>query len=135
MLLLGKNLLLKWISKLYKSKLIVEWKVSLKKNLEIASRAVYLEGKCSESLADADFTSPETPFLFQLEKTMLDLSSPSLTDGEFYCSFFKLDDVYYCRFFESGVLQGYFLSEGMLHYCSYLHVPCKFIRSDLHNCP
>ncbi|CAC5418009.1 unnamed protein product [Mytilus coruscus] len=24
-----------------------------------------------------------------------------------------LDDVYYCRFFESGVLQGYFLSEGM----------------------
>lgn len=90
-----------------------EWKVSLKKNLEIASRAVYLEGKCSESLAAADFTSPETPFLFQLEKTMLDLSSPSLTDGEFYCSFFKLDDVYYCRFFESGVLQGYFLSEGM----------------------
>lgn len=44
-------------------------KNSLKNNLEIASRVVYLEGKCFESLIGADYAPQETPFLFQLEKT------------------------------------------------------------------
>lgn len=97
-----------------------EWKINLGKHLSMLSAVILVEGKCSEALSDAGFSSPETPFMFQLEKSLLDVSSPSLTNGSFYCTLFRINDVYYCRFFESGILNGYFLSEGIRHVENYI---------------
>ncbi|CAC5376959.1 unnamed protein product [Mytilus coruscus] len=65
------------------------------------------------------FKNLKTPFLLQLEKSLLDIALPALSDGTFYCSLFKIENNCYCRFFESGVLEGYFLAEGIRYVKSY----------------
>lgn len=90
-----------------------EWKINLRRHLESCAEVIYQEEKYSEALKEAGLCSTETPFLFQLEKTFLEIAAPSLSEGTFYCSFFQIEDKFYCRFFESGVLSGYFLDEGI----------------------
>ena len=89
-----------------------EWKSNLFKNLSQCTDVIHQEEHFSAALKEAGFASPETPFLLQLEKSLLDIALPALSDGTFYCSLFKIENNCYCRFFESGVLEGYFLAEG-----------------------
>ncbi|XP_076084438.1 uncharacterized protein LOC143055185 [Mytilus galloprovincialis] len=85
-----------------------EWKSNLFKNLSQCTDVIHQEEHCSSALKEAGFASPETPFLLQLEKSLLDIALPALSDGTFYCSLFKIENNCYCRFFESGVLEGFF---------------------------
>ncbi|CAC5383425.1 unnamed protein product [Mytilus coruscus] len=83
-----------------------EWKSNLFKNLSQCTDVIHQEEHCSSALKEAGFGSPETPLLLQLEKSLLDIALPALSDGTFYCSLFKIENNCYCRFFESGVLEG-----------------------------
>ncbi|CAC5406280.1 unnamed protein product [Mytilus coruscus] len=97
-----------------------EWKSNLFKNLSQCTDVIHQEEHCSSALKEAGFASPETPFLLQLEKSLLDIALPALSDGTFYCSLFKIENNCYCRFFESGVLEGYILAEGIRYVKSYM---------------
>ncbi|XP_076089236.1 uncharacterized protein LOC143059604 isoform X1 [Mytilus galloprovincialis] len=97
-----------------------EWKSNLFENLSQCTDVIHQEEHCSSALKEAGFASPETPFLLQLEKSLLDIALPALSDGTFYCSLFKIENNCYCRFFESGVLEGYFLAEGIRYVKSYM---------------
>ncbi|CAC5381635.1 unnamed protein product [Mytilus coruscus] len=97
-----------------------EWKSNLFKNLSQCTDVIHQEEYCSSALKEAGFASPETSFLLQLEKSLLDIALPALSDGTFYCSLFKIENNCYCRFFECGVLEGYFLAEGIRYVKSYM---------------
>ncbi|CAC5384603.1 unnamed protein product [Mytilus coruscus] len=83
-----------------------EWKSNLFKNLSQCTDVIHQEEHCSSALKEAGFCFTRNTILLQLEKSLLDIALPALSDGTFYCSLFKIENNCYCRFFESGVLEG-----------------------------
>ena len=53
------------------------------------------------------FDSPETPHLFALERTLLDMTASHLADGICYAAHFSVGEYQYIRYFESGMLSGF----------------------------
>ena len=63
--------------------------------------------ECAEGLRATGFDSPETPHLFALERTLLDMTASHLADGVCYAAHFSVGQYKYIRYFDSGMLSGF----------------------------
>ena len=84
-------------------------------------------------MLDAGLASSESPYLFYMERGLLDASASNLLDGMFYMSVFTIDkNVTYIRYFEYGVLKGFFPAASEMINKKTMVVPWKvFTESDI----
>ena len=92
--------------------IIVGWKSRLQASLETCRPFVAAEMECAEGLRATGFDSPETPHLFALERTLLDMTASHLTDGVSYAAHFSVGQKKYIRYFDSGMLSGFLNGNG-----------------------
>ncbi|KAL3887605.1 hypothetical protein ACJMK2_000001 [Sinanodonta woodiana] len=86
-----------------------EWTSNLRRNLELCHAAVTRQSAFCHLLQRT--TSPETSYMFLLEKSIMDMAISGLSEGCVYGVVFRQGRLSYMRFFESGIFSGFFKSK------------------------
>ncbi|KAL3885944.1 hypothetical protein ACJMK2_025975 [Sinanodonta woodiana] len=88
-----------------------QWTSYLRLYLELCHAAVTRQSAFCHLLQRT--TSPETSYMFLLEKSIMDMAISGLSEGCVYGVVFRQGRLIYMRFFESGIFSGFFKSKGL----------------------